>query len=452
MERAVGARGWLRALGLLAAVLAVAAALWVLRQPGRSARDRGTEPRAASGELRRAMEEPSAGDARGVAARAATVAADGWVRGQVLDEDGGVVGEGQLSLWCLGADGEVARIEGGVLALDEEGRFEGPACRGTVCPELRHPARIPAVPWSLRPGTEAVLETRLLPRLWARVVDPEGRPVAGAAVGIVLPADEDDAGAVLPVMTTRTSSDEDGLWSVALVERPPCDPCQDARGACPEALLPVADRVLVTARAPGWAPGTRELSIEEASDPEAPVEVALRVATAAITGRLLDAGGEPLPRALVLARSESEPTEQHRAEADTGAFAFEALADGPYTVRAIQDGRELLRREGVAPGQTVELVLPAALRDVELVMADEEGRPWSDVRVEGGPFGREHSDAEGRVRAQRVAPGTYILRIQPLRPRGGRARAYDLEVPAAGGPPGRSPDPWVERIELSEEG
>jgi protocatechuate 3,4-dioxygenase beta subunit len=48
------------------------------------------------------------------------------------------------------------------------------------------------------------------------------------------------------------------------------------------------------------------------------------------------------------------------------------------------------------------------------------------VEVDGGPFGRQRTDADGHVRAERVAPGPYILRIRPPR---GRARAHDLEVP-----------------------
>jgi hypothetical protein len=64
-------------------------------------------------------------------------------------------------------------------------------------------------------------------------------------------------------------------------------------------------------------------------------------------------------------------------------------------------------------------------------VVDEEGRPRAGIEVDGGPFARQHTDARGRVRAQRVAPGPYILRIRGSSPAGpaGKARAYDLEVP-----------------------
>jgi len=423
-------RGWLL---VLAAVLAVGAVLWFLPPRSRS-RERERE---AGGE------RPSA-DARegahargpgGVAAREITISGAGLVHGQVVDTDGAAVGEGSLVLWCLGLDGSVARIEGGAIELDEEGRFSGPGCRGQlVCPELHHPAFVPAEPWSLRTGTEGTLEARPLPRLWGRVVDPAGTPVAGAAVGFSEAPDEEDVTTVLPVVASQTSTDADGEFSVARIARPPCDPCQAARQGCSEAPLPVAERVLVTVRAPGWAPGSQVVEVE-GTEADAPVEVILRPATAAITGTLVDAEGEALPRAVVLARSQSQPHEQHRAEASDGTFAFAGLAEGPYAVRAIQDGHELVRLEGVEPGASVALELPAALRDVELELVDEEGRPRPGVEVDAGPFSRQRTDAGGRVRAQRVAPGPYILRIRlpgPSGPAGavfGKARAYDLEVP-----------------------
>jgi hypothetical protein len=416
-------RGWLL---LAAAVLAGAAMLWVL-QPRSPTRERAADEAARGDGTRR---DGAAGrGATGVAARETTISAAGWVRGQVVDTDGGAVGEGTLVLWCLGSDDGVALIEGGVLELDEEGRFSGPACRGRlVCPELRHPALVPAEPWSLRPGTEATLEARMLPRLWGRVVDPGGAPVAGAVVSFQAPPDEDDPTVVPPVVATQTSSDADGEFSVARIERPPCDPCQAARQACPEAPLPVADRVRVTARAPGWAPGSRVVELDvEGVDADVPVDVTLRPATAAITGTLVDAEGRPLPRALVLARSQSQPHEQHRAEAGDGTFTLEGLAEGPYAVRAIQDGRELVARPDVAPGTTVALELTTALRDVVLELVDEEGSARAGAEVDGGPFRRARADAEGRLRAQRVAPGTYILRIRPSGV--GKARAHDLVVP-----------------------
>lgn len=437
-----------RWLGLGLAVAAVAAALWILQAPRRSgSRSLGaSDPDGASAaSSSRAGAGVRATDrdrsARGLAPRETTVAGHGRVRAQVVDEDGAAVTEGRVVLWCLAADGTVDRIHDGAATLDDDGRFEGPGCRGQVCPELLHPFRVPAQPWILRPGTEPVLEARALPRLWGRVVDPEGSPVAAAQITVTAAPDEaDDPTAVLPVVSPRTSTDGQGEFSLARIERPPCDPCQQARQACPDGPLPVFDRIQLVARAPGWAPGSRVVPSDDGDDPDQPVVVTLVAAQAAISGTLVDADGHALAGAIVLARSEQRPAEQHQADASEGIFSFDALGEGPFTVRAIRHGKELLRRPGIEPGQTLTLRLSQAARDVELQVVDPTGRPLSGVRIDGGPFEDLTTDPDGLVRAQRVVPGSYILRV---RPPGARAQAHELGVPApaSASPGARNPSP-----------
>ncbi|MCH9680187.1 MAG: carboxypeptidase-like regulatory domain-containing protein [Deltaproteobacteria bacterium] len=415
-----------RWLGLVAAVLAVAAALWVTSGKRRS-RPAPQDPASVARKPSARSTQPATTTRSpgGVIRREPTVEGEGAVQGRVVDQDGQPATEGQLVLWCLGSDGQVARIHDGVVTLDQEGRFSGPGCRGRVCPRLRHPFLVPASPWSMRAGTEITLEARTLPRLWGRVVDPQGNAVAGAQVVITAGAD-DDPTAVLPVVTSATSTDADGIFSVARIERPPCDPCQEAGPGCPDELLPVLDQVEVIARAAGWAPGSRTVDVAEARDLESAAVVAVSAPGAAITGRLVDAEGQPLPRAVVLARSQLRSHEQHQTRAPDGEFSFDTLADGPYTVRAIQDGRELTRQLDVEPGTDVELRLVERQRDVELVVVNAEGSPRADVQVEGGPFARQRTDAGGRVRATRAIPGTYILRVTPP---GASVRAHDLRIP-----------------------
>lgn len=412
----------LRWAGLLVAVAAMVAAVWVLLYPDRPARHERGQPTAESADDSRSP--TAAAGLQGVAAREVTIDGDGVVEGYVVDEDGQPVGDGRLVLWCLQPDGTVARIRGGDLPLSEEGHFKGPACRGQVCPQLQHTSEIPAHAWSLDPGSPQTLSTQSLPRLSGLVVDPQGQPVAAARVVFTIARDDDDPSVVLPVTASQTSTDDDGVFSVARITRPPCDPCQEARGLClDDVMLPVADRVVVGARAAGFAPGSIEIDLLEV---EGEVEVRLGEAGAAIVGTLTDSAGQAAPRAIVLARSEEHPQQQHRSEAADGTFAFEAVGEGTFSVRAIQDGIELLRREGVESGATLSLVLPQALADVELRLVDEEGDPWAGVQVRGGPFAPTRSDPAGMVRVERVAPGTYILR---LRTPGDRVRAYDMEVP-----------------------
>ncbi|MEM9458223.1 MAG: carboxypeptidase-like regulatory domain-containing protein [Myxococcota bacterium] len=440
-----------RWLGLGFAVAAVAAVPWILQAP-RPSRSR-TSPQAddasaglsSPGGRARAVDRARGG--RGLTRRETTVAGHGRVRAQVVDEDGAAVTEGRVVLWCLAADGTVDRIRDGAATLDDDGRFEGPGCRGQVCPELLHPFRVPAQPWILRPGTEPVLEARALPRLWGRVVDPDGTSVAAAQITVTAAPDQaDDPTAVLPVVSARTSTDGRGEFSLARIERAPCDPCQQARQACPDGPLPVFDRIQLVARAPGWAPGSRIVASEDGDDPDEPVVVTLVAARAAISGTLVDAQGRALAGASVVARSKQRPAEQHQVDASEGIFSFDALGEGPYTVRAIRHGKELLRRPGVEPGQTLTLRLSQATRDVELRVVDEHGRPYAGVRIDGGPFEDLTTDPDGLVRAQRVVPGSYILRV---RPPGARAQAHQLEVPALASesPGARNPSPL--RIEVA---
>lgn len=417
-------------LAALAVLLAAGVGLWLLMRPDPdTSRSRG---RLDSGQLPTQADEPGRA---AIAAREVTIDGDGVVAGEVVDEDDQPLSGGRLSLWCLRGDGSVARIRGGDLTIDRDGRFSGPACRGRVCPQLSHPSRIPSEPWELRPGTEHTLRTEALPRVQGVVEDPSGQPVADARVSFGHATDDDDPTVVLPVATRQTSTDVDGVFSAALIVRPPCDPCQRARGQChDEAPLPVSEQLRVSARAAGWAPGSIEIDV--ADGPGEPLVLRLGQPTDVISGTLLDAAGQPLPRAVLLARSESDRRGQHRAELDDGEFVFDALGEGRFSVRAIQDGLELLRREGVAPGDELTLRLPAALRDVELRVVDEAGEDWAGVQVTGGPFVQTtRPDADGIVRAQRVAPGTYILRVRvPRRP----SVARDLHVepaPAEGDTP-----------------
>ena len=351
----------------------------------------------------------------GVAARPVTVAGIGRVQGAIVDGDGQPVGGGTLVLSCLTRGGEVASIAGGTIRLPEDGTFEGPACDGTVCAELRHATHVADEPWALERGDDVRLTAHLLPRLWGEVRDAQDEPVIDATV--VLSAAPDAApDAVLPVVTPRTSTDADGTFSLAQVVARPCDPCREVLG-CDEGLPPVYDTVMVSVRAEGYGPGRLVVDLADGlgSEPDNPIVVVLPAEAAPITGTLVDPNGEPYPRAFVLARSADRPSEQHRGDADDGRFTIGGLGDGTYRLRAIQDGVEIATAEALA-GDAVELVAGdgAVPRDVVVEVVDS-GRPLPGVLLRGGPFGREKTDEHGQVRARRVIPGTYILRIDARR-------------------------------------
>lgn len=367
----------------------------------------------------------------GVSAREVDPASVEPVRGQIVDEDGMPIDAGRVSLQCLQGD-EVSRIPRGVVRVGPEGVFEGPGCRGEVCVSLTHPHLVPAEPWVVRPGRDERLQARGLERLFLRVEDPRGVPVEAARVTFVAPrGDGADPTAVLPLMTTETTSDAEGLVSVAWIERPPCDPCEAVRNDCERPMLPVHDSFDIAVRAAGWGPLTVRVSRDELEtsldDP-----LVLRMPTSAdvLSGRLVDGEGRPYPRAFVLLRSEERRSEQHRAEAAAGDFEFASLGPGTYTIRAIVDGVELVRRGGLVAGDDVELVgsKPADGLDVIVLVTSPDGDPREGVEVRGGPFAGERTDMKGEVRVRDTLAGRYSLR---LRSPGQRTQVERIEVPPA---------------------
>jgi hypothetical protein len=370
------------------------------------------------------------------------------VLGRVVDDDGEPLEGGSLTLSCLRDDGVVATIEGGALAIGEDGAFAGPGCAGTICAELHHPSAIAAAPWTLDVGRAAILRAPSLPRLWGVVEDVTGEPIADARVRILAPADAGDDPAALPVVAPDTSTDVDGFWSLALLERPPCDPCREAQGACKDEALVVHDRVELQVRAAGHGAALVELDLTTPKGrvPEDPVRVRLGAPADPVAGTLRDPEGRAYPRAQVLARSTERRLEQHTAipRTEDGAFAFAELGDGGYEVRALQDGTELVTWTPVEPGDRIALVGDRRANGPDvLVEITHEGRPASDVRVDGGPFHDARTDMEGQVRAQRVLPGTTRLLLR----RGARrAISRSIDVPDRAGAEG---DPQRYAIELS---
>lgn len=409
-------------LGLLAAVALLAVAVWMLgAKPGSSSdrSDGGDEASAPFG--------PSARGGGGVRAAEVDRDASVRVRGEVVDDDGAPVTGGAVSLRCL--QGDVVR-ELGTVRLDPEGMFDAPGCRGQVCATLQHSAQQPAEPWVLQPGTTALLRTRGRERLWGEVTTPSGEPVEAASVSLVAagPADERDPMALLPLATRNTTTDADGRFIVAWIERPPCDPCQDAQGGCPE-LPPLVEDLEAIASAPGYAAGRVAFDRDTPSDADTPLRISLVLAEDLLTGRLVGVDGALYPRAFVVARSLSRPREQRRAEVDAdGNFEIDGLGPGRYALRALQDGVELATADADA-GADVELQgsVEAGGPDLELVVLDPKGRFAVGADVDGGPFRAAQTDMKGRVRATSALPGPLSLRVRHQ----GQTERIAIEIPSA---------------------
>lgn len=414
------------ALVLVGAGLA-AATLWgVKRTDGK---------RAAAARAGIELDEDEGGEAAGVRART-NDSASRRVRAQIVDDDGEPLDGGHVSLRCL-YDDEVIAIPGNSWKLDEEGSFDAPGCLGIVCVDLHHPTAIPAEPWTLAPGEPAVLRATTLPRLFGTVVDRRDHPIAAARVTVRGPIDGDDA-AMVPTIGTTTTTDADGVFSFALVQRAPCDPCTEADRGCDEQPLLLHDRVLVGVSAEHHAPARVEIEIDGGTVQAPPIRMSPPADV--LSGTLVDANGDAYPRATVLARASGDPSEQHQVEVAAETFAFESLGAGPYDLRALQDGVELATKAGVKPGDDVELVGSHVARgpDIEVEIT-EDGLPIAGVSVDGGPFRGAKTDVDGRVRADIAMPGehTLSLRLPGAKSERGLVRR-PLTIPKA---PPENPDP-----------
>lgn len=425
----------------IAAVLVVAAALaaalwWMDALPGGKARQggRGRRPGAA-GSL------GGADGVLGVDRRDMDRSGVGQVRGRIVDIDGLPVTEGRVILHCLREGTEQSfAIEKGAVEVGAEGEFVGPGCRGTVCAEFRHTHLLPREPWVFTVNQpEITVTARPLERTVGTVLDPEGQPVAGALLVVRRGIDDDPT--ALPPFTGRTTlSDAEGVFTFARVERPPCDLCGEASGRCEPGQVeevPTYNAMVLVARATGFR--SVEMPVELG---EEAWEITLLPPLAPVTGTLRDADGQAYPRARVLARSRVRTYEAHHAAVVDGVFRLPELGDGAYELRAVQDGVELAAANDVRAGEAVEMVGTRAAAGptvVVEVVASSDGRPVPGVSVDGGPFAGAHTDEEGTVQAEDVAPGSYAL---VLRTRTGTQRR-ELVVAESPGD-----EPIVQRVDI----
>jgi hypothetical protein len=394
------------ALVLCGVALVLCAAWWMRARTdvfGRDHRDRAD-----------AVDETGEGSVagrHGVGSREASSAALS-VRGRVVDERGEGVEEGTVILRCLDDD-EVTAIEGGAVALGDEGWFEGPGCSARICVELHHTSLVPEAAWELRAGVEAELRARSLPRLHGVVVDGRGEPIAAAQVTFT-PPDGADPSAVSPFTSRTSSTDADGMFSVARIERAPCGACEIASDRCHDDALPVHVEMLAVVRAKGFGPLERTIEVGAGSYADAadPLRLVLGAPAETLSGVLVDPLGRAYPRAFVLARSTTRQREQLRADVEGTSFELADVGDGAYDLRAIQDGVEIATMVGARPGEDVVLrgELPALGRDLVVEVTDS-GRALAGARVDGGPFADARTDMEGRVRGDAVLPGEYTLRV-----------------------------------------
>lgn len=377
---------WVLALiGLLAVVLL---AVWP-SQP-----ERAHERRELDGEAR---VEPEPDRSRAASWLPSLTTAAPRIRGRITETTSGPLTEGRVDLYCLGSAYHVS------TAVGEDGEFEAPACdHGPTCVRLIHPGVEQTRGWALESDTVIELEVEPAPKLSGVIVGPDREPVPGAEILVQHGATR-----------IASTSDAAGEFAVALPRGRPCDPCDvDGETDCLDPPAPDSEPARISISAPKLAPTEVELAL----DGDAPVEIELAPPAPALIGQVLDVDGNPLDeRTRVLASNRAREHEQHAAEVDAeGRFQFDGLAVAEYSLRAIRDEQEIATFDLARPGEAIELRSRHAARGSTLTIevVDADGEPIAGIRVDGGPWRAAISDADGRVEATAVLPGSYTVRVR----------------------------------------
>ncbi len=292
-------------------------------------------------------------------------------------------------------------------------------------PEWGHsPVLLDARPGERVSGIAVVLAPAI--EYLARVLDPEGRPVAGAEVRVLGAATGENA--LLPLQERFAS---------------------DARG---EVRLVAPDDATLEARHAGFSPGRASIDLAARSSRE--VVVALRPAGRGdamgepIAGRVEDPNGAPAPGALVVAAREGRFEDEVLAQVATGPsgeFGLQELPPGSFRLVATRPGfaPAVLRR--VRPGASdVVLRLRAGGALTGRVRDRATGEPVTSFTVAVSPRGRERAsgvravtvvDAGGSFAVDGLATGPST--VQATAP--GRAPSAEVavDIPAAGAAPAR---------------
>lgn len=309
------------------------------------------------------------------------------ISGTVVDDRGSPVEGAEVSFDSWSTRGELKpwELETNAVKSDADGRFllvdRAPGEKLDL--SVWHPDFIAAeVRGVVVPREDVLVELEGAARVAGRVVDPAGRPVAGARVS-----------ARYEVQGGGTFSSESGE--------------SDAEGRFELPHLGPR-RVELLARAEGF----RTLEVWLDLEPGETVEdLVLRLAPGAlIEGRVLDPWGEPADGVRIVGQGLGRSSLRHTGRTDsTGRFRLDGLDPGPFTLSAIPRQLPPARRT-VEVGEGTEEV-EIHLREGHSVhgqVAGDEGEPLAGVHVHlAGVEAR--SDRQGLFDLQNVPTGRHRL-------------------------------------------
>ncbi len=227
-----------------------------------------------------------------------------------------------------------------------------------------------------------------------RVLDPAGKPIAGAKVQWTSYRDDDqvlfdETSGVDPAVLGETAADAAGRFRVVL----------DKPG------VSVALRVLSSG-----LPSARFAGPYDSSEETALFDIQLPAA-AALSGRVVDEAGKPVSGARVSVVATQNPFDSeavYAAEARTGADGTFAAANAPEGARSLR-----VRAPGFVPAQRVQLEAKPQ-ENVSLqrggtilgTVADASGKPVAGVIVTAEDAAAE-SDAQGAFRLTGIPAGSH---------------------------------------------
>ncbi len=288
------------------------------------------------------------------------------------------------------------------------------------------------------PASPAVATSASRAVLRGRVVLPDGAPAAGARVGTGDPQwlDRPDA----PSNFASVSADEFGRFVFEGADAQRLASNVDLVATHPDAAPSVAVRV--------------ERGALGASAPEVLLELRRG---ARVEGVVFGPDGKPAPARSVRLISDFGAPQRERTSDQGGAFAFETLAPGRWTILSFPSDSELAEHRLGQPG-SVAAFEHLSQRTLELVDGAREfvelGRaPARPVLVEGrvtahgeprnallqfvGPRARAlelqriaRCDEDGRFRVALAEPGTYLAKLTVFGERGTHFVERVVEVPA----------------------
>ncbi len=314
-----------------------------------------------------------------------------WISGRVLDPAGEAVAGAYLRLMATGPSARRARRNGWTARSDAEGRFEITGLvPGTgllsVFADGWQVAELPRV--EIPAGGLRDLEVRLErgADIVGIVLDPQGRPAAGARV---------HASRSSPIPSFYATSDGDGAFRLG------------GLGAGPVTLV-------------ASHPDYRTASLQhEVAAGENRVELRL-AAGSALSGVVVDDLGRPVSGAMVELRGSS--WQLPVASGPDGAFELPAMADGTYTLRVEHTDFAAAHLEDVAVaghpvrGLVVELSPGATILGRLLGVAPEE---LSTVRIQattegpqGGSQRQGEVDYESRYRISHAMAGDWVVKAR----------------------------------------